>query len=112
MDKQQKSTNDETSINLQLLDIFPSINDLKEQKNELDIIFQGLDIFHNLFELLSTKKEITLKTNNKSSIIISLIKLNNLFATSVFNIKQGDQWITFSYENKKKKRYMFSQKFN
>ena len=74
-----------------------------QRKNELDIIFQGLDIFYNLFELLSTKKEITLKTNNRRSIIISLIKLNNLFATCVFNIKQGEHWITFSYENKKKK---------
>ena len=109
MDNFQKSSNEETCIKIKLLDIFPSINDLKQQKNELDIIFQGLDIFHNLFELLSTKKEITLKTNNKSSIIISLIKLNNLFATCVFNIKQGEHWITFSYENKKKRDASLAQ---
>ena len=109
MDKHQKSANKEIIIKLKLLDIFPSINDLKQQKNELDIIFQGLDIFHNLFEILSSKKEITLKTSNKSSIIISLIKLNNLFATCVFNIKQGEHWITFSYENKKKRDATLAQ---
>ena len=103
MDKSKNPNCEENIIIIKLLDIFPSISDLKERKNDMDIIFQGLDIFYNLFELLTTKKEITLKTNNKSSIIISLIKSNNLFATSVFNIKKGIQWISFSYENKKKK---------
>ena len=103
MDKSKNCLLDENSIKIKLLDIFPSISDLKQKKNELDIIFQGLDIFFNLIELLTTKKEVTIKTNNKSSIIISLIKSNNLFATSIFNIKKGVQWITFSYENKKKK---------
>ena len=103
MDKSKNTNPEENTIIIKLLDIFPSISDLKERKNDMDIIFQGLDIFYNLFELLTTKKEITLKTNNKSSIIISLIKSNNLFATSVFNIKKGIQWISFSYENKKKK---------
>ena len=103
MDKSKNPNPEENTIIIKLLDIFPSISDLKERKRDMDIIFQGLDIFYNLFELLTTKKEITLKTNNKSSIIISLIKSNNLFATSVFNIKKGIQWISFSYENKKKK---------
>ena len=103
MDKSKNTPPEENSITIKLLDIYPSINELKQQKNEMDIICQGLDIFHNLFELLSTKKEITLKINNRTSIIISLIKLNNLFATCVFNIKPGEHWITFSYENKKQR---------
>ena len=106
---EKKSSPNENSIKLKLLDIFPSIKELEPQKNKIDIIFQGLDIFHNLFELLSTKKEITLKIYDKSSIIISLIKSNNLFATCVFNIKHGDQWLTFSYENKKKKDTSLAQ---
>ena len=109
MNKSKNLPSEENCIKIILLDIFPSISELIQQKNELDIIFQGLDIFYNLFELLSTKKEITLKTNNRRSIIISLIKLNNLFATCVFNIKQGEHWITFSYENKKKKDSSFAQ---
>ena len=109
MDKQKNKNSEENIVTIKLLDIFPSIKELNQEKEELDIIFQGLDIFHNLFQLLTTKKEITLKKNNKSSIIISLIKSNNLFATCVFNIKQGEQWITFSYENKKKKESSLAQ---
>ena len=99
----------DSTIKIKLLDIFPSMLELKKQQNDLDIIFQGLDIFYNLYELLNNKTEITIKTKNKTSIIISLIKSNNIFATCVFNIKQGEQWITFSYENKKKKETSFAQ---
>ena len=99
----------ENLIKIKLLDIFPSINELQQQQNDLDIIFQGLDIFYNLFELLKSKIELTINTKNKTSIIISLIKSNNIFATCVFNIKQGEQWVTFSYENKRKKEASFAQ---
>ena len=109
MEKGKSPSKEENSIKIKLLDIFPSIKELKQQKNDLDIIFQGLDIFHNLFELLTTKKVITLKTHNKSSIIISLVKSNSLITTCVFNIKQGEQWINFSYENKKKKDSILAQ---
>lgn len=113
MDKAKNSSSKEdNTIKIKLLDIFPTLNDLKQQNSDIDIIFQGLNIFYNLFELLTNKTEIMLNINNKSSIIISLIKKNDLFATSIFNIKQGEQWITFSYENKKKKRYKFSPEFN
>ena len=99
----------ENLIKIKLLDIFPSIIELQQQQNDLDIIFQGLDIFYNLFELLKSKIELTINTKNKTSIIISLIKSNNIFATCVFNIKQGEQWMTFSYENKRKKEASFAQ---
>ena len=99
----------EKIIRIKLLDIFPSINELQQQQNDLDIIFQGLDIFYNLIELLKSKIEITINTKNKTPIIISLIKSNNIFATCIFNIKQGEQWVTFSYENKKKKEASFAQ---
>ena len=111
MDKQNSPLNSprETIIKLKLLDIFPSIIELEQQQNEISIIFQGLDTFYNLYDLLKTKTEITLNAKTKSSIIISLIKCDNIFATSIFNIKQGEQWITFSYENKKKKELSFVQ---
>ena len=111
MDKQNSPLNSprETIIRLKLLDIFPSIIELEQQQNEISIIFQGLDTFYNLYDLLKTKTEITLNAKTKSSIIISLIKSDNIFATSNFNIKQGEQWITFSYENKKKKELSFVQ---
>ena len=110
MNKQINQFNkEEISLRIKLLDIFPPLNDLKQQKEEIDIIFQGLNIFYNLFDLLSKKNEINFKTINSSSIIISLIKSNNLFATSLFNIKQGEQWISFTYENKKKKDTTLAQ---
>ena len=108
MDKNKNSSKEDNIIKIKLLDIFPSIKELKEQKGEIDIVFQGSDIFYNLIELLSTKKEISLKTQ-KPAIIISLIKSTNIFATCLFNIKPGEQWINFSYGNKKKKDTTLAQ---
>ena len=96
-------------IKIKLLDIFPSLNELMQQQEELDIIFQGLDIFYNLYEIQETKTELTINIKDKNSIIISLIKSSNIFATCFYTIKQGEQWITFSYENKKKKETSFAQ---
>ena len=94
---------------IKLLDIFPSLNELIQQQDELYIIFQGLDVLYNLYELLENKTELTINIKNKNSLIISLIKSNNIFATCFYTIKQGEQWITFSYENKKKKETSFAQ---
>ena len=96
-------------IKIKLLDIFPSLNELIQQQEELFIIFQGLDVFYNLCEILENKTELTINIKNKNSIIISLIKTENIFATCFYTIKQGEQWITFSYENKKKKETSFAQ---
>ena len=111
MEKPKSPTNSprENIIIIKLLDIFPSINELMLQQQELNIIFQGLDKFYNLYELLENKTELTINIKNKTSINISLIKSNNIFASCFYNIKQGEQWLTFSYENKKKKEISFAK---
>ena len=111
MEKPKSLTNSprESIIIIKLLDIFPSINELMLQQQELNIIFQGLDKFYNLYELLENKTELTIDIKNKTSINISLIKSNNIFASCFYNIKQGEQWLTFSYENKKKKEISFAK---
>ena len=76
--------------------------------NILKLFFsENLDKFYNLYELLENKTELTIDIKNKTSINISLIKSNNIFASCFYNIKQGEQWLTFSYENKKKKEISF-----
>ena len=91
-------------IKLILLDIFPSLEELSNNEEELIIIFQGLRTFYNLSEIITNKTEIIIPNCQiKNSIIISINKSDNIFATGVFNIKQGEQWLKFVYENKTKK---------
>ena len=101
MDKINTSINNNQKIKFTLIDIFPSIEELEKAKKDLVIIFQGINNFYNLKELLTKKTEIILETD-LPSIILSLIELDNLLATSVFTIKPGEHWVTFSYENQKK----------
>ena len=93
-------------ISIKLLDIFPSVDEIiNDPKIELLIVFQGNNEFYDLRELLSSKKEVIININKlKKTIIISLIKSDMLYATSIFNIKNGEHWTTFNYENKKKKK--------
>ena len=92
-------------LKLTLIDIFPSLEEIEEQNNkeEISIIFQGLNIFYNLKDLLINKKDIYLNHQiQKNTLLISLVQSVNILANGLLSIKSGKQWVTFSYENKKK----------
>ena len=91
-------------IKLILLDIFPSIEDLKNQdKSGLSIIFHGINMFYDLEELISQKKEIIINPNqNQITVNMSIVKTTDILSTRQMLIKKGSQWVTFSFENKDK----------
>ena len=96
-------------LSIKLLDIYPSIDEISKNSEELLIIFQGNNSFFDLRELFTLKKEIIIKIGkNKKTIIISLIKSDILLAKSKYDIRMGEQWITFNYENKEKKPLSFA----
>jgi len=98
MDKTDSKNN---VIKITFLEINPPINELSKSKEELKIIFQGHDNFYDLKKCLSLKAPITLN-HYKNSIIMTLLKSNNIIATGLFIIRPGEQNVIFNYENKKK----------
>ena len=93
-------------LKLILIEIFPSIEEIEHNSNneEISIIFQGLNIFHNLKDLLENKKVIYINkpSPKNNTLMISLVQSVNILAIGLLTIKSGRQWITFSYQNKKK----------
>ena len=93
-------------LKLILIDIFPSIDEIMHNNNneEISIIFQGLNIFYNLKDLLSNKKVIYInkQISKNNELILSLIQSIQILATGILSVKSGKQWVTFSYQNKKK----------
>ena len=88
-------------LKITFLEIFPSINELIKPKEDFNIIFQGNDNFFDFKKYLSSKTPIQLPYNKKS-LIMTLLKNNNIFATGFFTIRAGEQNIFFNYENNKK----------
>jgi len=86
-------------IKIILLEIVPSLKSLERNNEQISIIFQGINVIYNLRKLLAGKTEILIN-NCKSSLIISLLKSDRIFATSLFKITYGDQWISFNYDSK------------
>ena len=86
-------------IKIILLQIVPSLKSLERNNEQISIIFQGINVIYNLRKLLAGKTEILIN-NCKSSLIISLLKSDRIFATSLFKITYGDQWISFNYDSK------------
>jgi len=86
-------------IKIILLEINPSLKSLERKNEQISIIFQGINIIYNLRKLLSGKTEILIN-NCKTSLIVSLLKSDRIFATSLFRIAYGEQWITFNYNSK------------
>ena len=88
-------------IKITFLEVNPPINEIVKNKEEITIIFQGHDNFYDFKKYLSSKVPINLN-RYKKSLIMTLIKSNNIFATGLFTIRPGEQNIIFNYENKKK----------
>ena len=93
-------------LKLVLIDIFPSVEEIEHNSNneEISIIFQGLNIFYNLKDLLTNKKIIYINKPipKNNSLMLSLVHSINILAIGLLSIKSGKQWVTFSYQNKKK----------
>ena len=88
-------------LKITFLDIYPPINELSKPKEDFNIIFQGNDNFFDFKKHLISKMPINLSCNKKS-LIMTLLKNNNIFATGFFTIRQGEQTIVFNHENNKK----------
>ena len=86
-------------IKIILLEIVPSLKSLERNNEQISIIFQGINVIYNLRKLLAGKTEILIN-NCRTSLIISLLKSDRIFATSLFKIAYGEQWITFNYDSK------------
>ena len=96
-----KSDSKNQSLEIVFLEINPPINELIKSKEEISIIFQGYDNFYDFKKYLSLKIPIQLNSY-KNSIMMTLLKSNNIFATGLFIIRPGEHNIIFNYENKKK----------
>ena len=100
MDSKFENKNKYNNIKITFIEIFPAINEIIKPKDDLNIVFQGNDNFYDLKKFLSLKNTIQLNYNKKS-LIMTLLKNNNIFATGFFSIRQGEQNIFFNYENNK-----------
>ena len=100
MDSKFDNKNKFINIKITFIEIFPAINEIIKPKEDLNIVFQGNDNFYDFKKYLSSKNPIILNYNKKS-IIMTLLKNNNIYATGFFTIRQGEQNIFFNYENNK-----------
>ena len=89
------------SITITLLEIKPSLKELEKNNKEISIIFQGINVFYSLRKLISNNTEIFVN-NCKNSLIMSLVRSDNIFASALFNLKHGENWVAFNYETKTK----------
>jgi hypothetical protein len=96
-----KTDRNKQTLKISFLEITPQINELIKNKEDLNIIFQGHDNFYDLKKLLSTKIPIHLN-RYKKTLIMTLLKSNNILATGLFTIRPGEQNVIFNYEGKKK----------
>ena len=102
----EKDINSQINIKLAIVDIFPSLEEINNNNTEyVTISFQNNDndIKFNLSDLFPHKKEIDLSYVKKPSYIKTVInKNNNIYASGLLPLKNSEQWITMSFENKKR----------
>jgi hypothetical protein len=93
----------EINIKLIILDIFPSLEEVNNNNSEIiTISFKDNDLSYELADLLSSKKELDLTfPQNTVNTKINLNKDEILYASGLLPLKNSDQWVTLSYENKK-----------
>ena len=100
---EKKDSKDRVNIKLTFLDLFPSFDEIDPNKEGITINFQNYSFSYDLSELIKTRDELLLPNQiPNQSIKVSLLKSDNIYASGSFTIKNGEQWVTFNYENKKK----------
>ena len=102
---ENNESNPQIIIKLLILGIFPSLEELNNNNSEITISFQDKDndIIFNLNDILTFEKELELSCNYKSSSIKIIINKNDiLYASGLLQLKNGEQWVTLTYENKKR----------
>ena len=104
---ENKESNSQTIIKILILEIFPPLNELTNNNSEIiTISFQDKsndnDLIFNLTDLFINQKELELSFSSKtSSIKIILNKNDSLYTSGQLPLKNGDQWTTLTYDNKK-----------
>ena len=100
---EKKDSKNLVNIKLTFLDLFPSLEEIDENNEGITINFQNSSFSYNLSELIKSLDEIFIPNQIPNQVIkVFLIKSDNIYATGPFTIKNGEQWITFTYEHKKK----------
>ena len=107
----EKSDKKNKTIQLTFLEINPPINEIVKNKEEINVIFQDHGNFYDFKKYLSSKIPISLN-RYKKSLIITLLKSNNILATGLFTVRPGEQNVIFNYEDNKKIIQKKPVKFN
>ena len=106
---EKKEGKERANLKLFFLDLFPSYEEIDEANDGIIISFQNEDLRYNLLELIKNREEMFVPQQIPNQIIkINLLKGNNPYATGSFTVKNGEQWVTFSYEHKKKQATNFA----
>ena len=100
---EKKDSKNLVNIKLSFLDLFPSLEEIDINNEGITINFQNSSFSYNLSELIKSFDEIYLPNQIPNQAIkVFLIKSDNILASGSFMIKNGEQWVTFNYEHKKK----------
>ena len=100
---EKKDSKDLVNIKLTFLDLFPSFEEIDSNNEGITINFQDFSFSYDLSELIKTRDELLIPNQIPNQIIkVFLLKSGNIYATGPLTIKNGEQWVTFSYEHKKR----------
>ena len=100
---ERKDSKDLVNIKLTFLDLFPSFEEIDSNNEGITINFQNFSFSYDLSELIKTRDELLIPNQIPNQAIkVFLLKSGNIYATGPLTIKNGEQWVTFSYEHKKR----------
>ena len=100
---EKKESKERANLRLSFIDLFPSYEEIDENNEGIILSFQNVDLTYNLTELIKNREVIFVPQQIPNNTIkIFLIKSNNPYAAGPFIVKNGEQWVTFSYDHKKK----------
>ena len=100
---EKKDSKGLVNIKLTFLDLFPTFEEIDTNNEGITINFQDFSFSYDLSELINTRDELLIPNQVPNQTIkVFLLKSDNIYATGPLTIKNGEQWVTFTYEHKKR----------